>query len=105
MKDFVKVFIAVLLSIPVRAFKLPSVKLNSKVSNVHDQFSESIVNSTVTSINLSAIHIGCEIILLILIICAYKRLSSIVHELSLQFLRLKAQLIVRLPSQESMNAA
>ena len=64
MKDFVKIFIAVLLSIPVRAFKLPSVKLDSKVSNVHDQFSESIVNSTVTSINLSAIHIGCEIILL-----------------------------------------
>jgi hypothetical protein len=76
----------------VNSFKLPNVNFDSDVSNIHDQYSDSIVNSTVTSINLSVVHIASEIILLILIICSYKRLSSLIYKMSLQFLNTKLQM-------------
>jgi hypothetical protein len=76
----------------VKSFKLPNVNFDTDVSNIHDQYSDSIVNSTVTSINLSVIHITSEIILLILIICSYKRLSSLIYKMSLQFLNTKLQM-------------
>ena len=68
----------------VNSFKLPSVTLDTDINNVHDQFTDSIVNSTVTSINLSIIHVASEVILLILIIYSYKRLSKLILELSTQ---------------------
>jgi len=74
------------------SFKLPDVNFDTDVSNIHDQISESIVNSTVTNLNLSAIHISCEVILLVLIAASYKRLSSVIYEISGQFLRLKASI-------------
>ena len=76
----------------VKSFKLPNVNFDTDVTNIHDQFSDSIVNSTVTSINLSVIHVASEIILLILIICSYKRLSSLIYKMSLQFLNTKLQM-------------
>ena len=76
----------------VKSFKLPNVNFDTDVTNIHDQFSDSIVNSTVTSINLSVIHVASEIILLILIICSYKRLSSLIYKMSIQFLDTKLQM-------------
>ena len=76
----------------VKSFKLPNVNFDTDVSNIHDQYSDSIVNSTITSINLSVVHIASEIILLILIICSYKRLSSLIYKMSLQFLNTKLQM-------------
>ena len=76
----------------VKSFKLPNVNFDTDVTNIHDQFSDSIVNSTVTSINLSVIHVTSEIILLILIICSYKRLSSLIYKMSIQFLDNKLQM-------------
>ena len=76
----------------VNSFNLPNVNSDTDVSNIHDQYSDSIVNSTVTSINLSVVHIASEIILLILIICSYKRLSSLIYKMSLQFLNTKLQM-------------
>jgi hypothetical protein len=76
----------------VKSFKLPSVNFDTDVSNVHDQFSDSIVNSTVTSINLSVIHVASEIILLILIICSYKRLSNLLYKMSVQLMNTKLQM-------------
>ena len=42
----------------VDSFKLPSFEtnLNTDVQNAHDQFQDSIVNSMITSVNLSVIH-------------------------------------------------
>jgi hypothetical protein len=76
----------------VKSFKLPNVNFDTDVTNIHDQYSDSIVNSTVTSINLSVIHVTSEIILLILIICSYKRLSSLIYKMSIQFLDTKLQM-------------
>ena len=76
--------------VPTDLFKLPNVNFDTDVSNIHDQISESIVNSTVTNLNFSAIHISCEVILLVLVAASYKRLSSVIYVLSEQFLRLKA---------------
>jgi hypothetical protein len=76
----------------VKSFKLPNVNFDTDVTNIHDQFSDSIVNSTVTSINLSVIHVASEIILLILIICSYKRLSSLIYKMSVQFMDTKLQM-------------
>jgi hypothetical protein len=76
----------------VKSFKLPNVNFDTDVTNIHDQYSDSIVNSTVTSINLSVIHVASEIILLILIICSYKRLSSLIYKMSIQFLDTKLQM-------------
>ena len=80
--------------LPTASFKLPNVDFKSDidVSNIHDQISESIVNSTVTNLNFSAVHISCEAILLVLIALSYKRLSSVIFMLSEQFLRLKAEI-------------
>ena len=76
----------------VKSFKLPNVNFDTDVTNIHDQYSDSIVKSTVTSINLSVIHVASEIILLILIICSYKRLSSLIYKMSIQFLDTKLQM-------------
>ena len=76
--------------LPASSFKLPNVDFKTDVSNIHDQISESNINSTVTNLNFSAIHILCEVILLVLIALSYKRLSSVIFILSEQFLRLKA---------------
>ena len=73
-----------LIGTSVNSFKLPSVTLDTDINNVHDQFTDSIVNSTVTSINLSIIHVASEVILLILIVYSYKRLSGLILELSIQ---------------------
>ena len=73
-----------LIGTSVNSFKLPSVTLDTDINNVHDQFTDSIVNSTVTSINLSIIHVASEVILLTLIVCSYKRLSGLILELSIQ---------------------
>ena len=72
---------------PTDLFKLPNVNFDTDVSNIHDQISESIVNSTVTNLNFSAIHISCEVILLVLVAASY---NSVIFVLSEQFLRLKA---------------
>ena len=82
--------VCIICVVPADLFKLPNVNFDTDVSNIHDQISESIVNSTVTNLNFSAIHISCEIILLVLIAASYKRLSSVIFVLSEQFLRLKA---------------
>ena len=70
-------------------FKLPNldVTLDTDVHNAHDQFQDSIVNSTITSINLSVIHVASEVVLLILIICSHKKLSGLIHKISLYILR------------------
>ena len=73
-----------LIGTSVNSFKLPSVTLDTDINNVHDQFTDSIVNSTVTSINLSIIHVASEVILLILIVYSYKRLSGLILELYIQ---------------------
>jgi ABC-type Fe3+ transport system permease subunit len=73
-----------LIGTSVNSFKLPSVTLDTDINNVHDQFTDSIVNSTVTSINLSIIHVASEVILLILIVYSYKRLSGLILQLSIQ---------------------
>jgi ABC-type Fe3+ transport system permease subunit len=73
-----------LIGTSVNSFKLPSVTLDTDINNVDDQFTDSIVNSTVTSINLSIIHVASEVILLILIVYSYKRLSGLILELSIQ---------------------
>ena len=78
--------------LPTSSFKLPNIDFKTDVSNIHDQISKSIVNSTVTNLNFSAIHISCEVILLVLIALSYKRLSSVLFILSEQFLRLKAEI-------------
>ena len=82
--------VCILHVVPANLFKLPNVDFKTDVSNIHDQISESIVNSTVTNLNFSAIHISCEVILLVLIALYYKRLSSMIFILSEQCLRLKA---------------
>ena len=82
--------VCIIHAVPANLFKLPNVDFKTDVSNIHDQISESIVNSTVTNLNFSAIHISCEVILLVLIALSYKRLSSVIFILSEQFLRLKA---------------
>ena len=68
----------------VDSFKLPSfnTNLNTDIENAHDQFQDSIVNSTITSINLSVVHVASEVILLILIICSHKKLSALIHQIS-----------------------
>jgi hypothetical protein len=68
----------------VSSFKLPSFNLDTNVQNAHDQFSDSIVNSTISSVNLSLIHVASEILLLILIICSHKKLSGLIYKISLQ---------------------
>ena len=73
-----------LIGTSVNSFKLPSVTLDTDINNVHDQFTDSIVNSTVTSINLSIIYVASEVILLILIVYSYKRLSGLILQLSIQ---------------------
>ena len=84
--------ICIICIVQTDSFKLPDVNFDTDVSNIHDQISESIVNSTVTNLNLSAIHISCEVILLVLVAASYKRLSSVIYEISEQFLRLKASI-------------
>jgi hypothetical protein len=81
-----------LLGSSVNSFKLPSVTLDTDISNVHDQFTDSIVNSTVTSINLSIIHVASEVILLILIVYSYKRLSGLILHLSIQLVNTRKML-------------
>ena len=75
----------------VDSFKLPSFEtnLNTDVQNAHDQFQDSIVNSTITSVNLSVVHIASEVILLILIICSHKKLSGLIHQISTYLVRNK----------------
>ena len=84
--------ICIICIVQTDSFKLPDVNFDTDVSNVHDQISESIVNSTVTNLNLSVIHIGCDVILLVLVAASYKRLSSVIYEISGQFLKLKASI-------------
>ena len=57
------------------------------------QFKDSIVNSTVTSVNLSVIHIASEIILLILIISSHKKLSGLIHKISTYLVRNKKTIL------------
>ena len=87
----------------VDSFKLPSFEANldTDIQNTHDQFKDSIVNSTVTSVNLSVIHIASEIILLILIISSHKKLSGLIHRISTHLLRNK-KTIVKPPSVTSV---
>ena len=75
-------------------FKLPSLNLdlNTNVANAHDQISDSIVNSTITSVNLSIVHVASEIVLLILIICSHKKLSGLIYKISLHLLNSKKML-------------
>ena len=75
-------------------FKLPSLNLDldTNVANAHDQFSDSIVNSTITSVNLSIIHVASKIVLLILIICSHKKLSGLIYKISLYLLNSKKML-------------
>lgn len=74
-------------------FKLPDFNTNidTDVENSHDHFRESIVNSTVTSINLSVIHVTSEILLLIILICSHRRLSGLIHRVSLALVRQSSQ--------------
>ena len=65
-----KTFLLLLTLEVVNSFKLPSFNLDTNVENAHDQISDSIVHSTITSVNLSVIHVVSEIVLLILIICS-----------------------------------
>jgi ABC-type Fe3+ transport system permease subunit len=81
-----------LIGTSVNSFKLPSVTLDTDINNVHDQFTDSIVNSTVTSINLSIIHVASEVILLILIVYSYKRLSGLILQLSIQLVNTRQML-------------
>ena len=70
-------------------FKLPDldVTLDTDIHNAHDQFQDSIINSTITSINLSVVHVASEVVLLVLIICSHKKLSDLIHKISLHILR------------------
>ena len=89
----------------VNSFKLPSLEFDTNVNNLHDQYSDSIVNSTITSINLSVVHIASEIILLILIICSYKRLSNLIFKMSQQFLNTKLQIKKAIRSSQNQEIA
>ena len=87
-----KTFLLFLTLEVVNSFKLPSFNLDTNVENAHDQFSDSIVNSTITSVNLSVIHVASEIVLLILIICSHKKLSGLIYKISLHVLNSKKML-------------
>ena len=89
----------------VNSFKLPSLEFDTNVKTPHDQYSDSIVNSTITSINLSVVHIASEIILLILIICSYKRLSNLIFKMSQQFLNTKLQIKKAIRSSQNQEIA
>ena len=84
----------------VDSFKLPSfdVNLDTDVQNTHNQFKDSIVNSTVTSVNLSVIHVASEIILFILIISSHRKLSGLIHKISTR----SKKTIVKPPSVTSV---
>ena len=75
----------------VESFKLPSfnTNLNTDIENAHDQFQDSIVNSTITSINLSVVHVASEVVLLLLIVCSHKKLSALIHQISTHLVRSK----------------
>ena len=75
----------------VESFKLPSfnTNLNTDIENAHDQFEDSIVNSTITSINLSVVHVASEVVLLLLIVCSHKKLSALIHQISTHLVRSK----------------
>ena len=87
------------------SFKLPSLEFDKNVKNLDDQNSDSIVNSTITSINLSVVHIASEIILLILIIYSYKRLSNLIFKMSQQFLNTKLQIKKAIRSSQNQEIA
>ena len=89
----------------VSSFKLPSLEFDKNVKNLDDQNSDSIVNSTITSINLSVVHIASEIILLILIIYSYKRLSNLIFKMSQQFLNTKLQINKAIRSSQNQEIA
>ena len=99
----VLLLICILSVVLVSSFKLPNVdfKTDVDIDNIHDQIFGSIINSTVTSLNFSAVHISCEVILLILIALSYKRLSSVLFVLSEQFLRIKAKINANQKSKSS----
>ena len=103
MRYFIYYAVSVFVVLQTQSFKLPNVNFDANVENAHDQISQSIVHSTITSINFSALHIGCEAILLLLIVCAYKRLSSTIYQLSVQFMKLKA-IIKVMQGSEKANA-
>ena len=79
----------VLLFQVTNCFKLPDldVSVDTDIHNAHDQFKDSIINSTITSINLSVVHVASEVVLLVLIICSHKKLSDLIHKISLHILR------------------
>ena len=83
-----RVFIVLLFCITAQCFKLPSVDLETNISKKHDTFQKSIVNSTVTtttlSPNLTVVHLSCSILLLVLIMLSYRKLSILILELSIQ---------------------
>ena len=89
-----RTFLLLLILEVTNCFKLPSLNLdlNTNVANAHDQISDSIVNSTITSVNLSIVHVASEIVLLILIICSHKKLSGLIYKISLHLLNSKKML-------------
>ena len=89
-----KTFFLLLILEVTDCFKLPSLNLDldTNVANAHDQISDSIVNSTITSVNLSIVHVASEIVLLILIICSHKKLSGLIYKISLYLLNSKKML-------------
>jgi hypothetical protein len=77
----------------VSCFHLPDFDLNSEVENSHDNYEKSIVNSVITTVNLSVIHVASEVIILILLATSHRRLSNLIHKVS--------QTLIRRPAGQS----
>jgi ABC-type Fe3+ transport system permease subunit len=90
--NFIKVSLLLICSTvkSVSCFHLPNFDVNSDVENSHDNYEKSIVNSVITTVNLSVIHVASEVVILILLATSHRRLSNLIHKVSQALIRRSA---------------